>query len=315
MTEVKSTNPTQPLIYPYQRPAFERLCAIARAYIHTNFERLPIRPRGNVFIVGPSGTGKTHLAEQIATGAGMDLAYLPISVSEWIVMGANQRSAPSTWPTIWQFLLGSAKKEGCVIFLDELDKIGTIKTQGEWVRYQTTEAFFLLDRRIPRNLNDPDGDRLSESQISQAEEVLRTKTLILAGGAFQSIWDSPDPIGFGTVPGISSQKPDLKRLSEHIPPELSRRFSSYLITLPPLQESDYLDMLGQILPTLPDHWRSPYERMARAGITEAARLGQGPRYFEELLLEVVVQERLAVTDPLPPKKVIPHEEIDSGLVT
>jgi SpoVK/Ycf46/Vps4 family AAA+-type ATPase len=302
------------LIYPYQRPAFERLCAIARAYVHTNFERLPIRPRGNVFIVGPSGTGKTHLAEQIATGAGMDLAYLPISVSEWIVMGSSQRGAPSTWRTIWKFLQDAAKREGCLIFLDELDKVGSLRNQGDWVRYQVTEAFSLLDRKIPRNMNDPDGDKLSEKQISEAENVLRNKTLILAGGAFQELWDASSPIGFGAVPGATIPKPDLKRLSEHIPPELSRRFGSQLITLPPLQETDYLDMLEQILPTLPDHWRSPYERMALTGIPEAVRLGQGPRYFEELLLEVVIQERLAVTSAFPPEKAAPAIEACPELI-
>ena len=62
MTEVTSDTPTDPFIYPHQRAAFDRLCAVARAYIHSNFERLPIQPRGNLFLVGPSGTGKTHLA-------------------------------------------------------------------------------------------------------------------------------------------------------------------------------------------------------------------------------------------------------------
>lgn len=304
MTEVTSDTPTNPLIYPHQRAAFTRLSAIARAFIHTNFERLPIKPRGNVFVVGPSGTGKTHLAQQVATGAGLDLAYLPISVSEWIVMGASQRGASSTWPTIWQFLIQSAKKDGCLVFLDELDKVGR-HNQGEWVRYQIAEVFSLLDRKIPRNLNDPDGDRISDSRIAEAEAILRNKTLIVAGGAFQELWDASAPIGFGTVPGSTIPKLDLKRLSEHIPPELSRRFGSQLIALPPLQEADYLDMLEQILPALPDHWRSPYERLALHGLPEAVRLGQGPRYFEELLLEVVVQERLAVTSPLPSEKGAP----------
>jgi hypothetical protein len=163
-------------------------------------------------------------------------------------------------------------------------------------------------------MNDPDGDIISDNSIAEAEAILRNKTIILAGGAFQELWDASSPIGFGAVPGATIQKPDLKRLSEHIPPELSRRFGSQLIILPPLQETDYLDMLVHILPTLPDHWRSPYERLALLGIPEAARLGQGPRYFEELLLEVVVQERLSVTGPSPSEKAIPHEKIDSGLV-
>lgn len=309
MTEASQANPPQPLIYNYQQAAFDRICAIARAFIHTNFERLRIKPRGNLFMVAPSGSGKTHLAHAVAKS--MHLEFLPISVSEWIVMGANQRSAPSTFPLIWQFLHQAEKKEGCIIFLDELDKIGRA-AHGEWTRSQTTEVFTLLDRRLPKNLNDPDSETVSETQLGIAESVLRTKTLILAGGAFQGIWDTPDPIGFGSSPE-SSWAPDLNRLSEYIPTELSRRFGSQLITLPRLQESDYLEMLEQILPTLPDHWRSPYEWLARSGITEAVRLGQGPRYFEELLLEVVVQERLAVTAPLPPEKVIRHEEIDPGL--
>lgn len=300
MTEVTSDTPTYPLIYPHQRAAFTRLCAIARAYIHTNFERLPIKPRGNVFIIGPSGTGKTHLAEQVALGAGMDLAYLPISLSEWIVMGSSQRGAPATWPAIWKFLHDSRKRDGCIIFADEWDKVGR-HTLSDWVRFQVVEVFSLLDRKIPRNLNDPDGDRISDSRIAEAEAVLRNKTLILAGGAFQEIWDTPAPIGFGTVPGATIPKPDLKKLSEHIPPELSRRFGSQLITLPPLQEADYLDMLEQILPSLPSHWRARYEKLARTGIPEATRLCQGPRYFEELLLEVAVQERLEISSPVMPQ--------------
>lgn len=295
---IKPTDTTaQPLIYPYQRAAYERLCAITGAYIHTNFEQLPVKPRGNVFLVGSSGTGKTHLAKQIATSAGMNLAYLPISVSEWVVMGASQRGSSSTWPAIWQFLIQSAKKDGCLIFLDELDKIGRLN-QGDWTRYQTTEVFSLLDRHIPRNLNDLDGDRISDAGIAHAETVLKSKTLIIAGAAFQEIWDTPDPIGFGTLPGTSIQAPDLKRLSEYIPPELSRRFGSQLVTLPRLQETDYHDMLERILGSLPYHWRIRYEKLARDGIPEATRLAQGPRFFEEILLEVAVQERLEISSPL-----------------
>lgn len=289
---------TQPLIYPYQRAAFERLCAIARATVHCSFEDLPIKLRANFFLVAPSGAGKTHLAQAVASST--NLAYFPISVSEWIVMGASQRGASSTWPAIFQFLIQSAKKEGCLIFLDELDKVGRLH-QGDWTRYQTTEVFSLLDRRIPRKLNDSDGDRISDSRIADAETVLNTKTLILAGGAFQEIWNACDPIGFGTVPGASIQAPDLKRLSEYIPHELSRRFCSQLVMLPQLQGTDYLDMLDRILPSLPSHWRTRYEKLARAGIPEATRLAQGPRYFEEILLEVAVQERLEISSPLSPE--------------
>ena len=44
-----------------------------------------------------------------------------------------------------------------------------------------------------------------------------------------------------------------------------------------------------------------FEKLARAGIPEATRLSQGPRFFEEILLEAVVQERLATSSPLQPQ--------------
>lgn len=37
-----------------------------------------------------------------------------------------------------------------------------------------------------------------------------------------------------------------------------------------------------ILGSLPSHWCTRYEKLARAGIPEATRLAQGPRYFEEI---------------------------------
>lgn len=171
-----------------------------------------------MFIVAPSGSGKTHLAEAVSSSLGLE--YLPISLSEWAVIGSSQRGASCTWPAICQFLIRSPKKDGYLIFLDELDKIGRLN-QGDWSRYQTTEVFSLLDRRVPRNLTDSDGDRISDARILDAETILKTKTLIVAGGAFQAIWDAPNSIGFGAELNPSNKVPDLKRLSEFNPPELS----------------------------------------------------------------------------------------------
>lgn len=312
MLQKPTDTTTQPLIYSYQRAAYDRLCAIASAFIHTDFSGLPIKPRGNVFIIGNSGSGKTHLAHAVASSLG--LAYLPISVAEWIVMGANQRSAPSTWPIIYQFMQQLADKPGGIIYLDELDKIGTLRSQGEWVRFQTTEIFFLLDRKFPCTLNDLEGDRLTEQQITEAETTLRDKILILAGGAFQEIWDSPDPIGFGTVSGNAApHAPDLNRLAQYIPAELSRRFVAQLITLPRLQQADYHDMLARILPSLPQCWRGRYKMLARDGIPEATRLGQGPRFFEELLLEIAIHEHLSVTTN--PSDQPTYEPVRPGIAT
>jgi len=303
-------NPTtHPLIYSYQQAAYDRLCAIANGFIHTDFTGLPIKPRGNVFLVGPSGSGKTHLAQVVASSLG--LACLPISVAEWIVMGANQRSAPSTWPTIYQFMQQLENEAGGIIFLDELDKIGALKSQGEWIRYQTTEVFFLLDRKFPKSLNDLEGDRLADEQITKAETTLKNKTLILAGGAFQEIWDS-NSIGFGASE-TDTLPPDLNRLTQYIPAELTRRFGSQMVILPRLQETDYHNMLARILPSLPQRWRGRYKMLARDGIPEATRLAQGPRYFEELLLEVAIHEHLSIQMAASPEPT--HDPAGPGITT
>lgn len=309
MLEKPTDTTTEPLIYPYQRAAYDRLRAIANAFIHTDFSGLPVKPRGNVFLVGSSGSGKTHLAHAVASSLG--LAYLPISVAEWIVMGANQRSAPSTWPIIYQFMQEMTDKPGGIIYLDELDKIGTLRSQGEWVRFQTTEIFFLLDRKFPCNLNDLEGDRLTAQQITDAESTLRNKALILAGGAFQEIWDS-NTIGFGSAETVVPP-PDLNRLAQYIPAELSRRFGSQLITLPRLQQADYHDMLARILPSIPARWRGRYKLLARDGIPEACRQAQGPRFFEELLLEIAIHEQLSVAKN--PSSQPTHEPGRPGIAT
>lgn len=293
-----------PLIFPHQRNAFAQLSAIARAILYSDLSSVPVKARRSFFLLGPSGCGKTHLAGALAES--LALPYLSISISEWILISSTRRSAASTWPTIFQFLLRAASEEGCVIFLDELDKFRPLdgygnqgSGSGEYTTFLLTEVFSLLDLRIPHAMNDDDDDPVSEEAIFAATRVLRSKTLILGAGAFQGLWDAPrTQIGFGTSENARFQIPDLNKLASIIPRELINRFSSRLIFLPPLAEKDYHDMLGTILPRLPARWRSSYESLALLGIPAAAMQKQGPRFFEELMLEVVINERMEIPPPL-----------------
>jgi SpoVK/Ycf46/Vps4 family AAA+-type ATPase len=294
----------EPFILPHQRTAYDRLSALARACLYTNLTNLPIRIRPAVFLTGPSGSGKTHIARTLARS--MHLEIYSISISEWILLGNSNRGALSTWPAICQFLSRSTRGEGCIVFLDELDKI---RTGGEYSRFLLTELFTLLDLRVPRNLRDEDGDPIREATIQGAEKVLREKTLIIGAGAFQEVWAAPAPaIGFGANAVQIPEPPDLNKLAQYVPRELISRFGSRLVVLQPLVEKDYRDMLATILPRLPPHWHSKFEHLALLRIPEAARQQQGARFFEELLLDVVVSERMEISAPLVSTGVNPTEQ-------
>ena len=297
---------TEPFILPHQCEAYIRLSAIARACIYSNLSNLPIRIRPAVFVTGPSGSGKTHIARALATS--MNLPFFGISISEWILIGSTNRGGVSTWPAICQFLSGSTRSDGCVIFLDELDKIRT-GGGGEYSRFLLTEIYTLLDFRVPQNLRDGDGDPIRETTIRDAEVMLREKTLIIGAGAFQEIWAATvPPIGFGTTVVQPPEPPSLNKLAQYVPRELIARFASRLIVLQPLTETGYHDILATILPRLPDQWRSKFEKLALRLIPEAARQQQGTRFFEELLLDVVVSERMEVSAPLVNAGVKPSDQ-------
>ena len=290
------TSDTEPFILPHQRDAFDRLSALARACIYGNFSNLPIRIRPAVFVTGPSGSGKTHIARALAKS--MNLAYFSISISEWILLGSSNRGAVSTWPAICQFLSRSARGEGCIVFLDELDKIRT-GGGAEYSRFLLTEIYTLLDFRVPQNMRDGDGDPIRETTIRDAETMLRERTLIIGAGAFQEIWNETKPlIGFGASAVQLPEPPDINKLAQYVPRELIARFGSRLVVLQPLVEKDYRDILATIVPRLPDHWRSKFEQLALCRIPEAARQQQGTRFFEELRLDVVVSERMEISAPL-----------------
>lgn len=294
-------SPNDILILPHQQKAFDRLTAMARAVIHTDLSGWPLSVRPNVFITGSSGSGKSFLARAVASS--MNLAFTSVSASEWILLGCTTRGSSATWPSLCQFLLRNFTRDGCIIFLDEIDKFrlsGNGGTGGEWSRFALTEIYSLLDLRMPENLVDADGNQILDLSRKKAEGILRTKTLIIGAGAFQTLWDERNrrTIGFETNSPEDFENPNLNKLAEIVPRELINRFHSDLVILEPLVESDYHGMLEAIVPKLPEFWQSRFRTQAIPRIPEAVRLCQGPRFFEELLLHVIMAERQEISAPL-----------------
>ncbi len=281
----------------YQRPAFEKLVRLGRAVKAASFQSIAIKCRTTTLIVGPSGSGKSHLARIVAgeLGEGLGSHFLTVSALEWVPICSGTRGAETTWKLLAQVLLSAIKtpedKPGkrpiVVIFIDEIDKLsGTT----DWAGYIRTECFTLLDKVLPLGLKDKDDDIYCPKQRERMQEVLSRRTLILAAGAFQHLWDArgKPQMGFGESPKDESV-PDLSRLVETLPRELVNRFRADLVVLPEPKESDYQDMLLRSADLLPAEMQNGFLALGETRIEKAIVCRSGFRFVEELLIDFLIE--------------------------
>lgn len=272
-------------ILPHQRAAFESLVEVGSACFAMARQELGILPRTNTLIVGPTGSGKTFLAQKVAAELGVP--FFGLSISDWIPLGASQRGAATTWPSICNFLIRHYDKTGVVLCFDEICKIsGT----SSWQQYITVEFFRLLDLSICSELLDDFDEKFSDEDRAKALDVLRNRAFLIGAGAFQDIWESAGPsIGFLGTSGPPEFS--LGRLAKILPRELVNRFRSNIITLPALNIADYSAMLDASIGTIPSYLRNRFGQLGRERIAEASRQQQGVRFLEEVMLDTIIAER------------------------
>lgn len=287
---MKKPNTTSPksLILPFQKAVFERLCAVARACLYvdrTQFSSLKLR--ACFLLIGPTGSGKTFLARALAQE--MQVPFLSVCVSDWIVLGGTNRGSATTWPTILSFLQKNKHRRGAIIFVDELDKT---EQDSNWNTFLRTEIFSLCDARIPLGINALDDDYDSKESTEEAEHFLRNRVMIIGGSAFQEIWEERNARCMGFLPEpTSSTLPELTDLVGVLPRELINRFSSEMFILPQLGENDYRAMLDSITSEVPEVWRNRFVQLGMSRIKQAVEHQKGVRFLEETLLSAVVEER------------------------
>ena len=282
----ESVEPETRMILAHQRESFEKLLKVARASFAVDRNRLLLKPRCATLITGPSGSGKSFLAREVAKE--LSVPILELSASEWILLGCSQRGATHTWFLILKFLLRNNHENG-IIFIDEIDKIG--HENSPYLSFLRVECFKLLDQKIPEGLTDENDCQVDDAKRIKAEAVLQN-TLIFAAGAFQStLWDKSPRNGMGF--GADLSKPpeiDPTNLTD-LPIELVNRFRSDLVILPQLVESDYFQMLAHAEKAVAKHLRQTFMRLGVKGIPKALRCRQGCRFIEELLLDAIIEER------------------------
>jgi SpoVK/Ycf46/Vps4 family AAA+-type ATPase len=288
-------------LFPHQEEAFEQLLLMARILFERRWRKLPVTPRFNVLLIGPTGLGKTQIVRRVA--AVLSLPLFEASASNWMLLGTHHRGANPTWPSLFRFLIENRRG---VIFVDELDKIGG---KTEWTVFLRTEIFNLLDRTLPRDIAD--GERDSEGYLKTvradsmarrlAHSRLQCGMLIAAAGAFQDFWDQSNTrqLGFGSAVHDSPPfLPDHDALSQSLPRELVNRFRSRLLCLRPLGRPDYMAMLHSTASRLPENLGVEFLRLGHESIASAVQSQLGVRWLEELIFKTLATRGAARSQSL-----------------
>ena len=256
------------MIFPFQRPAFDSLILTAKAAKLSTFFKLPARPRFHRLIVGPTGSGKTHLAQALASKMGWPC--IKINASSWIVLGA--RETP-TWQTLqgWASSFEDEAIPNTVIVLDELDKIWGM---DQWTRNCRSEIFDLMDGQAPAQI------------ITKELEAVLGKALIVGCGAFQDAYETPPTVGFNP----KSQEPaSLGDLARHLPREILNRFQNEVLILPNLKERDYYDMMHTAARGLPELVAEEFKRHAAIALKKAVEDKTAARFVETVLGNMLIE--------------------------
>lgn len=212
-----------------QRKAFEILVDIGETFFQADWSSFSIRPRFDSLIIGPSGSGKSHLVRSVA--AHLNVPFLKLCHGEWIVIGARSMSLP-TVQKVRNFVRDHPRG---IIYIDELDK-AQAGFRSEWGIAVFAEIFALLDRESPPSPRDSPWNE---------EELHRLKNdfWFVGSGTWQVIWNSRilKQIGFGrSHSALDHEQLTQKIRSAHwIPEELLFRFSARHIFLDPASEQDF----------------------------------------------------------------------------
>lgn len=288
------------MIYPYQQAAYDELCNLARAWFSLLRGQTGFAARGNTLIIGPTGTGKSHLARAVA--AEMDAAFLSVTTSEWIILGSSGKGATAAWQTIFRFILDAPIDRSLVICVEELCKGG----HTPYEVMARTEQFRLLDLQAPVGVRDQDETPYSKSEVTIVEKALAERTWIIGTAAFQSELQSRTnpPLGFQTM-DEKNHRLTVTDIGRIITPELAQRFRSRFIQLPFLTLADYKTMVETAVTDIPPYFRDTFQKLARQRLSEAHECQLGARFLGETYLDTVIFERRMARSP----SFLPHEPV------
>jgi hypothetical protein len=287
------------VIYEYQQPVADALKRALRVHAVCNELDLPVRPRNHRLVIGPTGSGKSHIAEAVAKDMGWEVYML--NASTWNPMGAK---GEPTWDKITKWLSNLHEDARPVIILDELDKVSG---EESWSRYIRAEMFNLLDGRTPGpgfciEEEEGDADKIHETS-TKVDGMIKT-LLVIGCGAFQHVFDSPKHMGFAEQP---SDELTQSKLSKSLQRELVNRFSQEILVLPEPGERDYRRMLEMVAEKLPTYLSQEVMSNCDKKI-EAALIDKPSARFVEAVLSKALEDTLDLAPIYAPAPYYPSVE-------
>jgi hypothetical protein len=223
----------------------------------------------------------------------MQLPITCLEFSAWIVTGAgSRRGAAHTLTSLYHFI--STQDRG-IIFVDEIEKLGSSDVESDWGKAVQLELFSVLDKRILAGVTDADDDQPRTVPFSirapHLERKFQASFFVVGAGAWQALWDRKIDIGFSADDRSRRTRLTYRELGKILRPEIRNRFNSSVLWLPPLTLSDYEILLREAIDRLPAEFTPIMTERAAETIVEAAETKKGFRWIQELVAFAVRELR------------------------
>jgi SpoVK/Ycf46/Vps4 family AAA+-type ATPase len=225
------------------RAACDTLLAMGNLFFSGKHTLPKIRLRLNGLIVGPTGAGKSFLAESVARQ--LRAKYFRVTRGDWLPTGCRDKRS-----TAFQILDQVLSYDRVVLHLDELDKFSNL--QGEWSASIGADLWNILDKKFQiaeylRETTFKEGEKITEQDVARR---VRLGLWILGSGTWQDVFANSrgrPSIGFGCGrTGASEVGFEEIVRSNEISPELLLRFSEpvFLHYPTPQETSQLLESTG-----------------------------------------------------------------------
>ena len=187
--------------------------------------------KSNIFISGPSGTGKTYLCQCLAKI--LKIPFLHVDATKYTQTGYAGQDVGSILQPLYPYIKEKNKLPISIVFIDEIDKLregsekygsSSINVQAELLRMIEADSYNLEKRGLVKIT--------AECDISQV--------LFIVGGAFHGlqIKYADKSIGFTKEPVVSNRTLTADDyIGYGMMPELGGRFS-YFVQLKELEKDD-----------------------------------------------------------------------------